>query len=702
MKEVELAKEYQIFRCLAGSHSHGTNSAQSDIDTRGVFIAPPEYTLGCLKTVEQVEIPGEDTIIYELAKFVKLAIACSPNIIELLFTGEENILFIDPAFARLREQRQLFLSKKAKFTFSGYAMAQMKRIRGHLKWINSPQPERAPGLLDFAKLIYPNGDLAPGGVINEWTSIFLVKVNATVFRVWSASNFNKAPLSADGKNIQYIDVDAARLNEAEDLEFLGTLIVQLEAYRIQHRMWKDYWQWKKNRNKTRAELEEKYGFDCYADDTEFLTELGWEKFDNILDGTLLATLSPKTFKVEYQLPLERHEATYSGSMCDFSGHHTDISVSANHRMFLNPVKRRSGSKTGWRFAPACMVPETFLIVNRINPITHVALPSTPNNMDLRFYLKIMGWYVSEGSVAKRLSSGVPSSLQISQLKGGRLHWRISRAIRDFKGQVKINCYSHFRESKNRTELIWTIPDRKVAQDIVAQCGEKSGNKHLPRWVMSLSKRMKEILLDALHAGDGTDCCRPHDAQIYYTASPQLADDVQELAFLCGFETAKWGPYKNDGIGMYQVHINKTAKQFRTLTRKNVKSSDVVNQRIVCFTVPNEILITRRNGKIGIQGNTKHASHLIRLLKMSHEILRDGEVIVRRPDAEELLAIRDGAFNYDQLVETAERMDAELEELYEKSTLPHSADKEAINDLYMNIIRDYWRRVSQREMLLSCN
>ncbi|KKL74011.1 hypothetical protein LCGC14_2069170, partial [marine sediment metagenome] len=61
------------------------------------------------------------------------------------------------------------------------------------------------------------------------------------------------------------------------------------------------------------------------------------------------------------------------------------------------------------------------------------------------------------------------------------------------------------------------------------------------------------LLDALHA-DGTDCCRPHDAQIYYTASPQLADDVQELAFLCGFETAKWGPYKNDGIGMYQVHI----------------------------------------------------------------------------------------------------------------------------------------------------
>ncbi|KKL06905.1 hypothetical protein LCGC14_2591370, partial [marine sediment metagenome] len=64
MKELELAKKYQIFLCRAGSHAYGTNSAHSDVDTRGIFIAPPEYTLGCLKTVEQVELPGEDTVIY--------------------------------------------------------------------------------------------------------------------------------------------------------------------------------------------------------------------------------------------------------------------------------------------------------------------------------------------------------------------------------------------------------------------------------------------------------------------------------------------------------------------------------------------------------------------------------------------------------------------------------------------------------------
>jgi len=351
MKELELAKEHQIFLCRAGSHAYGTNSAHSDIDTRGIFIAPPEYILGCMKTVEQVELPGEDTVIYELAKFVKLAADCNPNIIELLFTDEENILFIDPAFEQLREHRKLFLSRKAKFTFSGYAMAQMKRIKGHNKWIENPQPEESPELLNFATLILPNGDVVPGQSVESFVNVFLVKVNATTFRVFAATNFSKPPLSADGKNIQYIDVDVSRLDQAENLEFYGTLIVQQETYRIQHRMWKDYWGWKRNRNEARAKLEEHHGFD-----------------------------------------------------------------------------------------------------------------------------------------------------------------------------------------------------------------------------------------------------------------------------------------------------------------------------------------------------TKHAMHLMRLLRMSHEILREGKVIVRRPDAQDLLAIRDGSFNYAQLVETAERMDAELDDLYEASTLPHTVDKEAINDLYIQVVRDYWSRV----------
>lgn len=137
MKERDFAKDYLIFKCLAGSHAYGTSLPTSDRDERGVFIAPPDFVLSCVKSIGQgqVEHETEDDVVFELRKFMNLAAQCNPNIIELLFTDDENVLFIDWPFNLLRDNRHLFLSKKAKFTFSGYAMSQMKRIKGHHKWI---------------------------------------------------------------------------------------------------------------------------------------------------------------------------------------------------------------------------------------------------------------------------------------------------------------------------------------------------------------------------------------------------------------------------------------------------------------------------------------------------------------------------------------------------------------------------------------
>src|SRR6185436_7068494 len=44
-------------------------------------------------------------------------------------------------------------------------------------------------------------------------------------------------------------------------------------------------------------------------------------------------------------------------------------------------------------------------------------------------------------------------------------------------------------------------------------------------------------------------------------------------------------------------------------------------------------------------DTKHAMHLIRLLRMGEEVLSGKGVIVRRPDAADLRAIREGAWTY---------------------------------------------------------
>lgn len=79
-------------------------------------------------------------------------------------------------------------------------------------------------------------------------------------------------------------------------------------------------------------------------------------------------------------------------------------------------------------------------------------------------------------------------------------------------------------------------------------------------------------------------------------------------------------------------------------------------------------------------DAKNMMHTFRLLDMAAEILRDAEVIVRRPNREELLAVRRGEFMYEDLIVRAEEKIAYINELYERCTLPDTPDLERIEEL----------------------
>lgn len=86
-------------------------------------------------------------------------------------------------------------------------------------------------------------------------------------------------------------------------------------------------------------------------------------------------------------------------------------------------------------------------------------------------------------------------------------------------------------------------------------------------------------------------------------------------------------------------------------------------------------------------DTKHAMHLVRLQRMGAEILETGEVRVRRDDREELLAIRDGAWDYERLLGEAEQNAARIREATKQSALPESADEDLIEALGVSIIEE---------------
>lgn len=88
-------------------------------------------------------------------------------------------------------------------------------------------------------------------------------------------------------------------------------------------------------------------------------------------------------------------------------------------------------------------------------------------------------------------------------------------------------------------------------------------------------------------------------------------------------------------------------------------------------------------------DSKNMMHVFRLLMMAKEIATEGRINVFRKDREFLLAIKDGKFEYDDLLQQAEALKDELPALYQQSGLQDEPDVTSINDLLVKMREDYY-------------
>lgn len=151
LQEDDRLKNRIILLTTGGSYAYGTNIATdehvSDFDLRGIYLNSPEeiLTMDCHeKPVENHEL---DVTIYPLAQIVKLLINANPNTIELLGTKEEHLFIITEEGRMLRDNANLFLSKRAYASFGGYAIQQLRRLENALARDNYPQKEKEKHIL---------------------------------------------------------------------------------------------------------------------------------------------------------------------------------------------------------------------------------------------------------------------------------------------------------------------------------------------------------------------------------------------------------------------------------------------------------------------------------------------------------------------------------------------------------------------------
>jgi hypothetical protein len=154
-----------IYEAVHGSRAFGLDTAHSDIDVRGIIVGPAGWYHGFLESPEQIELSSEHTL-YDVRKFFLLAAAANPTALELLWADPAHLRILTAAGRRLLDSRHRFLSRRVEDTFSGYAMSQLRRIRGHRSWLLNPPTHRpiarSIGRATSRKLAAPRGSSVGG------------------------------------------------------------------------------------------------------------------------------------------------------------------------------------------------------------------------------------------------------------------------------------------------------------------------------------------------------------------------------------------------------------------------------------------------------------------------------------------------------------------------------------------------------------
>lgn len=379
-----------------------------------------------------------------------------------------------------------------------------------------------------------------------------------------------------------------------------------------------------------SQIKEKWG--CYDKDTEVLTKNGWKYFKDIVGEDEIATLS-KSGYLEYQKPTDIIFYKYNGKMYRLKTRGVDLVVTPNHNLYVGKGSYYNGQKkpiikvirpfelttyekyykknkcfkksSNWigENVNNFIIPRFFKEWDRGNKYGKTRKKYGKKNVDMKFWLKFLGWYIAEGCVGTKRNGEI--SIDFNNTDGGREKNRIENIIK--KCKIKYNV-----SMLNRPAGVFKIYTSQIGVWLKENCGKDSATKKVPDFIKQLNPKLIKIFLKELYLGDGHKSCT---SEILYTISKKLSDDVQELILKAG-DTSKircisiesLNNRANkiiDGKRIYSRHccycVNwlKKSNIYNTANKGMSPSSaeELINYNdfVYCVSVPNKIIYVRRNG-----------------------------------------------------------------------------------------------------------
>lgn len=240
-----------LLECISGSKAYGLDTPSSDTDIKGVFYLPREQFYG-LDYIPQVNNETNDEVYYELGRFVALLAKNNPNILELLATPDEFVLYKHPLMERI--PMHLFLSKLCRETFAGYAHTQIKKARGYKKKVVNPVAEERKGILDFCFILegyasVPLRDwLQQQGYQQEHCGLTAISHTKGMYALfYDSTGTNAYSGISSGPEANEVSLSSIPKGSRQ----VAYLYFNVESYSAYCREYREYWEWVAKRNETR-------------------------------------------------------------------------------------------------------------------------------------------------------------------------------------------------------------------------------------------------------------------------------------------------------------------------------------------------------------------------------------------------------------------------------------------------------------------
>ncbi|MES2702152.1 MAG: nucleotidyltransferase domain-containing protein [Bacteroidota bacterium] len=253
LDEVHDNKQLMLLQCISGSNAYGLALPTSDTDIKGVFGIDKAGYYG-LHYTPQVANDTNDIVYYELRRFVELLVRNNPNILELLNTPADCVLYRHPVMDEIRPE--LFLSKLCRESFAGYAQTQIKKARGLNKKIFNPVAKERKTIIDFCYVISGYAAvplhlwLEKQGYTQEDCGLVCIAHARDTYALFHQSNIAtrlQGIYSGEAAN----DVRLSSIPEGGVP--VATMTFNKDGYSAYCKDYREYWEWVEKRNDARYE-----------------------------------------------------------------------------------------------------------------------------------------------------------------------------------------------------------------------------------------------------------------------------------------------------------------------------------------------------------------------------------------------------------------------------------------------------------------